>query len=204
MIELYGVELPVRDGRPGDHRRAAGLPGPQLLLPAIVADDPGGPAPHARQVRRPGRPTHRDGLGGARRGSRAAAAAPDRGVRRRTHLRHRERLGLAGRGRAPTATSTTPSAPPTWRSTSRPAPAPSRGAPLAGYFAWSLLDNFEWAYGYDKRFGLVHVDYATQLRTIKASGRRYADIIRAHRPRRRARRLDATSPPASGHPAACR
>ena len=40
--------------------------------------------------------------------------------------------------------------------------------PLAGYFAWSLLDNFEWAYGYDKRFGLVHVDYATQRRTIKA------------------------------------
>ncbi|MYX41756.1 family 1 glycosylhydrolase, partial [Streptomyces sp. SID89] len=35
-----------------------------------------------------------------------------------------------------------------------------KGAPLAGYYAWSLLDNFEWAYGYDKRFGLVHVDYA--------------------------------------------
>jgi beta-glucosidase len=56
-----------------------------------------------------------------------------------------------------------------------------KGAPLAGYYAWSLLDNFEWAYGYDKRFGLVHVDYATQARTIKSSGRRYADIIRAHR-----------------------
>ena len=56
-----------------------------------------------------------------------------------------------------------------------------RGAPLAGYFAWSLLDNFEWAYGYDKRFGLVHVDYATQRRTVKGSGRRYADLIRAHR-----------------------
>ncbi|MEU3505283.1 family 1 glycosylhydrolase, partial [Streptomyces hundungensis] len=56
-----------------------------------------------------------------------------------------------------------------------------RGAPLAGYFAWSLLDNFEWAYGYDKRFGLVHVDYRTQARTIKASGHRYADLVRAHR-----------------------
>ncbi|MFD0662592.1 family 1 glycosylhydrolase [Thermocatellispora tengchongensis] len=56
-----------------------------------------------------------------------------------------------------------------------------RGAPLAGYYAWSLLDNFEWAYGYDKRFGLVHVDYATQRRTIKTSGRRYAAIIRDHR-----------------------
>jgi beta-glucosidase len=55
------------------------------------------------------------------------------------------------------------------------------GAPLAGYYAWSLLDNFEWAYGYDKRFGLIHVDFATQRRTVKTSGTRYAEIIRAHR-----------------------
>jgi beta-glucosidase len=51
------------------------------------------------------------------------------------------------------------------------------GAPLRGYFAWSLLDNFEWAFGYEKRFGLVHVDYATQRRTVKSSGRRYAAIV---------------------------
>lgn len=56
-----------------------------------------------------------------------------------------------------------------------------RGAPVAGYFAWSLLDNFEWAYGYDKRFGLVHVDYQTQKRTIKASGRFFAEAIARHR-----------------------
>jgi len=56
-----------------------------------------------------------------------------------------------------------------------------RGAPIAGYFAWSLLDNFEWAYGYDKRFGLVRVDYDTQQRTIKTSGRRYGDIVERHR-----------------------
>jgi len=60
------------------------------------------------------------------------------------------------------------------------------GADVRGYYLWSLLDNFEWAYGYDKRFGLVHVDYQTQKRTIKGSGRRYADIIAAHR--RRVRR----------------
>lgn len=57
----------------------------------------------------------------------------------------------------------------------------TRKGPLAGYFAWPLLDNFEWAYGYDKRFGLVHVDYRTQARTIKGSGHRYAEIVRVHR-----------------------
>ena len=59
--------------------------------------------------------------------------------------------------------------------------AAAAGAPLTGYYAWSLLDNFEWAYGYDKRFGLVHVDYTSQRRTVKASGHRYAEIITAHR-----------------------
>jgi len=52
------------------------------------------------------------------------------------------------------------------------------GADLRGYFAWSLLDNFEWQAGYSKRFGLIHVNYATQERTIKQSGRFYSDIIR--------------------------
>ena len=54
------------------------------------------------------------------------------------------------------------------------------GANLAGYFVWSLLDNFEWAYGYSKRFGAVHVDFATQRRTVKASGRWYAEVIAAN------------------------
>jgi beta-glucosidase len=49
------------------------------------------------------------------------------------------------------------------------ADARAQGADVRGYFAWSLLDNFEWAYGYDKRFGIVHVDYATQKRTPKQS-----------------------------------
>ncbi len=53
----------------------------------------------------------------------------------------------------------------------------ARGVPLKGYFAWSLLDNFEWAEGYLRRFGLTHVDYATQKRTLKASGRWYRDFL---------------------------
>lgn len=53
----------------------------------------------------------------------------------------------------------------------------AEGIPLKGYYAWSLMDNFEWAEGYAKRFGLVYVDFVTQKRIIKASGRRYARII---------------------------
>jgi beta-glucosidase len=54
------------------------------------------------------------------------------------------------------------------------------GVDLRGYFAWSLLDNFEWSHGYSKRFGLYHVDFATQRRTPKAAARFYADVIRSH------------------------
>jgi beta-glucosidase len=54
-----------------------------------------------------------------------------------------------------------------------------RGVPVKGYFAWTLMDNFEWAEGYEARFGLVHVDFKTQRRTIKASGDIYAQICRS-------------------------
>ena len=53
------------------------------------------------------------------------------------------------------------------------------GVDVRGYFAWSLLDNYEWSFGYDKRFGIVRVDYDTQVRTVKDSGREYARIIAA-------------------------
>ncbi|GAB2689981.1 GH1 family beta-glucosidase [Thalassiella azotivora] len=53
------------------------------------------------------------------------------------------------------------------------------GADVRAYFVWSLLDNFEWAWGYDKRFGIVHVDYETQVRTPKASAHWYAAHVRA-------------------------
>ena len=54
------------------------------------------------------------------------------------------------------------------------------GVPLRGYFLWSLLDNFEWAHGYTKRFGIVHVDYATQTRTLKDSAHWYRQVIAAN------------------------
>ena len=52
--------------------------------------------------------------------------------------------------------------------------------PIMGYFHWSLMDNFEWACGYQERFGLVYVDYQTQERIMKDSGYWYADIIRTN------------------------
>lgn len=52
-----------------------------------------------------------------------------------------------------------------------------RGVRVDGYMVWSLMDNFEWAFGYAKRFGIVHVDYATQQRTLKASARWYRDFL---------------------------
>ncbi|MEV4559310.1 GH1 family beta-glucosidase [Kitasatospora sp. NPDC049285] len=57
------------------------------------------------------------------------------------------------------------------------------GIDLRGYYTWSLLDNFEWAEGYDQRFGLVRVDFETQVRTPKASYAWYRDLIAAHRAR---------------------
>ena len=52
-----------------------------------------------------------------------------------------------------------------------------RGVDVRGYFVWSLMDNFEWAEGYRKRFGIVHVDYATLRRTLKSSALWYQALL---------------------------
>lgn len=56
----------------------------------------------------------------------------------------------------------------------------AQGVNIGGYFQWSLLDNFEWSLGYQKRFGIVHVDYNTQKRTPKESAHWYSEVIKAN------------------------
>ncbi len=53
-----------------------------------------------------------------------------------------------------------------------------RGIDLRGYYLWSLMDNFEWTFGYSRKLGIVHVDFTTQKRTIKKSGYWYSDVVK--------------------------
>ena len=57
------------------------------------------------------------------------------------------------------------------------AEAKEQGADIRGYYLWSLLDNFEWGYGYSRKFGIVHVDFETQERSLKDSALWYRDMI---------------------------
>jgi beta-glucosidase len=187
MIDTYGVDLPERSGDLGTIATPIDWLGVNYYNPTVVADDPAGPPPYGRPVSVPG--TRRTMLDweiraeGLERtllrvtadydpgsvyvtenGSAwADVVGPDGQINDPERVRYlEEHLAACAR-------------------------AVGQGVPVAGYFAWSLLDNFEWAYGYAARFGLVHVDYTTQTRTIKGSGRRYQDII--HRHRRRARQV---------------
>ncbi|MFB7455631.1 GH1 family beta-glucosidase [Streptomyces sp. NPDC056188] len=180
MREVYGVDLPERPGDLDIIAAPLDWLGLNYYFPATVADDPDGPVPHARSVRRPDVP--RTGMDWE-----IDASGIETLLLRLTHEYGARKLYVTENGSAfpdtvgPDGTVDDPER----RDylvghLAACASAARKGAPLAGYFAWSLLDNFEWAYGYAKRFGLVHVDYATQARTIKTSGHSYAEIVRAH------------------------
>ncbi|XCM34061.1 GH1 family beta-glucosidase [Streptomyces parvus] len=187
MVEEYGVELPLQ---PGDLETiAAPLDwlGLNYYFRQIVTADPDGTAPHARQVSVPGaRLTHMDWE--------VHAEGLEQLLLRLTEEYGVQRIYVTENGSAyedVVAADGSVHDPERVRYLEEHLAACARavagGAPLAGYFAWSLMDNFEWAYGYDKRFGLVHVDYATQRRTVKSSGLRYAELIREHAARRAGR-----------------
>jgi beta-glucosidase len=179
MQAVYGFDLPARAGDLEAIATPLDWLGVNYYSPSIVTDDPAGPVPYARAVRARddarqtmlGWEIRSDGLErillrlsrdyGAQRlyVTENGSAWPDT-IARDGHVHDADRLRyldehLAACGRAM-----------------------RQGVPLAGYFAWSLLDNFEWAEGYDPRFGIVYVDFATQRRIIKDSGHRYADVIR--------------------------
>ncbi len=187
MVEEYGVELPLQ---PGDLETiAAPLDwlGLNYYFRQIVTADPDGTAPHARQVSVPGaRLTHMDWE--------VHAEGLEQLLLRLTEEYGVQRIYVTENGSAyedVVAADGSVHDPERVRYLEEHlaacARAVAKGAPLAGYFAWSLMDNFEWAYGYDKRFGLVHVDYATQRRTVKSSGLRYAELVREHAGRREGR-----------------
>ena len=155
--------------------------GVNYYTPSILADDPDGPLPHAREVRAP-RDARRTLLQWEIR-----AEGREQVLVRVTRDYAPERIYVTENGSA-------------WADTVAKdgqvhdperalyleehlavcGRAVKRGVPLAGYFAWSLLDNFEWADGYEPRFGLVYVDFETQRRLVKDSGARYAKVIRSH------------------------
>lgn len=183
MVKLYGVELPVKDGDMELVAAPLDWLGLNYYFRQIVADDPTGPAPFVRQLPGPNPEhtampweVHAPGIEQL-----LLRLTREYGVRKifvtENGSAYRDAVGEDGRVHDPERTAYLE------QHLAACARAVAQGAPLAGYFAWSLLDNFEWAYGYDKRFGLVRVDYETQKRTMKTSGHRYAELIRGHRAR---------------------
>jgi len=180
MQRVYGVDLPEQPGDLATIATPLDFLGANYYSPAVIADDPSGPLPRARDL-------PPDGVPQTMLNWEIRAAGLEQVLVRLAREYGAREIIVTENGSA-------------WADDITPdgqvhdagrlgyleehlaacARAVQRGVPLAGYFAWSLLDNFEWDYGYDARFGLVYVDYATQQRVMKDSGRRYAAIIAEH------------------------
>ncbi|MFF7027952.1 GH1 family beta-glucosidase [Streptomyces albidoflavus] len=177
MREVYGVDLPERPGDLDTIAQRLDWIGLNYYFPAVVADDPDAPHPHIRTVRREGVP--RTGMDWE-----IEAGGLEELLLRLTREYGAQSIYVTENGSAfPDTVAPDGSVHDPERTAylqdhlAACARAARAGAPVDGYYAWSLLDNFEWAYGYDKRFGLVHVDYPTQRRTMKTSGHTYARLI---------------------------
>jgi len=181
MVETYGVEPPVEDGDLELIAAPTDFLGLNYYFRQVVVDDPSGPPPYVRSIE------VQDAAATAM-GWEVYPAGVEQLLVRLADEYEVPKIYITESGSAWPDDEVGPDgqiadkdrAEYLMDHISSALDAVGRGAPLAGYFAWSLLDNFEWAYGYDKRFGLVHVDYDTQVRTIKASGHRYAQLIREH------------------------
>ncbi|MFD4015195.1 GH1 family beta-glucosidase [Streptomyces albidoflavus] len=181
MREVYGVDLPERPGDLDTIAQRLDWIGLNYYFPAVVADDPDAPHPHIRTVRREGVP--RTGMDWE-----IEAGGLEELLLRLTREYGAQSIYVTENGSAfPDTVAPDGSVHDPERTAylqdhlAACARAARAGAPVDGYYAWSLLDNFEWAYGYDKRFGLVHVDYPTQRRTMKTSGHTYARLIEEFR-----------------------
>ncbi|MGW4374733.1 GH1 family beta-glucosidase [Streptomyces albidoflavus] len=181
MREVYGVDLPERPGDLDTIAQRLDWIGLNYYFPAVVADDPDAPHPHIRTVRREGVP--RTGMDWE-----IEAGGLEELLLRLTREYGAHSINVTENGSAfPDTVAPDGSVHDPERTAylqdhlAACARAARAGAPVDGYYAWSLLDNFEWAYGYDKRFGLVHVDYPTQRRTMKTSGHAYARLIEEFR-----------------------
>ncbi|MER6059381.1 GH1 family beta-glucosidase [Streptomyces albidoflavus] len=181
MREVYGVDLPERPGDLDTIAQRLDWIGLNYYFPAVVADDPDAPHPHIRTVRREGVP--RTGMDWE-----IEAGGLEELLLRLTREYGAQSIHVTENGSAfPDTVAPDGSVHDPERTAylqdhlAACARAARAGAPVDGYYAWSLLDNFEWAYGYDKRFGLVHVDYPTQRRTMKTSGHTYARLIEEFR-----------------------
>ncbi|WP_394845400.1 GH1 family beta-glucosidase [Pendulispora brunnea] len=183
MLEVYGVDLPLQNGDLQTIAAPLDWIGLNYYFRQVVTDDPSCPAPFVRQIRGPNLEhtamnweVHAPGIEEL-----LLRLTREYGAKKiyvtENGSAYEDTVGADGSVHDPKRVAYLE------QHLAACARAVEQGAPLAGYFAWSLLDNFEWAYGYAKRFGLVRVDYETQKRTIKSSGRRYAEIIAAHRAR---------------------